>query len=203
MGKFNNHITEEYRAFIAHQRIFFVASAPLDRDGHVNLSPKGLDTFRILNDNRVAYIDFIGSGNETSAHILENGRITFMFCAFEGKPNILRLYGNAFAILPGDPQWNEFAGYFPVYGNARQVIVADIHKTQTSCGFGVPLFEYKGERSIMFEWAEKKGPHGLEQYIQDKNLQSMDQLPTALGHKQTSASIMTNELTVDSLSKGK
>ena len=180
MGKFNDHITDEYRSFIEKQHIFFVATAPLANEGHINLSPKGLDTFKVLSSNRVAYLDFIGSGNETSAHLLENGRITFMFCAFEDKPNILRLYGKGYTILPGDEEWKEFSSHFKNYPNTRQIIVANIHKTQTSCGFGVPFYEYKGERDIMFEWAEKKGTEGLEKYKKEKNLRSIDGIPTAL-----------------------
>ena len=115
MGKFNDHITDEYRSFIEKQHIFFVATAPLANEGHINLSPKGLDTFKVLSSNRVAYLDFIGSGNETSAHLLENGRITFMFCAFEDKPNILRLYGKGYTVLPGDEEWKEFSSHFKNY----------------------------------------------------------------------------------------
>jgi predicted pyridoxine 5'-phosphate oxidase superfamily flavin-nucleotide-binding protein len=180
MGKFNDHITDEYRSFIENQKMFFVATAPANNEGHINLSPKGLDTFRVVSQNRVVYLDFIGSGNETSAHLLENGRVTFMFCAFDGKPNILRLYGRGYTVLPGDEQWEVLSSLFKNYPNTRQIIVADIHRTQTSCGFGVPLYEYSGERSIMFEWAEKKGPEGLEQYKKDKNFRSIDGLPTAL-----------------------
>ena len=102
MGKFFTNILDHHKAFIEKQKMFFVASAPLSADGRVNLSPKGMDSFRIFEDNRVAYMDIIGSGNETSAHILENGRITFMFCAFDGPPLILRLYGKGYAVLPGD-----------------------------------------------------------------------------------------------------
>src|SRR4051812_33447922 len=132
MGKFNDHITEDYKSFIERQRIFFVATAPIDNDGHINLSPKGFDSFKVLSPNRVAYVDVIGSGNETSAHVLENERLTFMFCAFEGKPNILRLYGKGYTVLPDDREWNELALHFTIYPNTRQIIVADIHKTQTS-----------------------------------------------------------------------
>lgn len=183
MGKFNNHITEEYKAFIEKQHVFFVATAPFSKEGHINLSPKGLDTFRVLSPTRVAYMDFVGSGNETSAHILENGRITFMFCAFEGKPNILRLYGVGYTVLPNNIEWNELAAHFNVLSNTRQIIVADIHTTQTSCGFGVPLYEYNGEREIMFEWAEKKGVDGIEKYKREKNVSSIDGMPTALAQE--------------------
>ncbi len=158
--------------------MFFVCTAPLAADGRINISPKGLDTFRVLSEHQVAYLDFIGSGNETSAHTLENGRITLMFCAYQGPPNILRLYGKGFAVLPGTEHWNTYAAHFDAYPNVRQIMVADIDLVGTSCGYGVPLYEYAGERQIMFDWAEKKGEAGLSAYIQEKNLKSLDGLPT-------------------------
>ena len=160
--------------------MFFVGTAPLAADGHVNLSPKGLDSFRVLSRNKVAYMDLIGSGNETSAHVLENGRITFMFCAYEGPPNILRLYGQGYTVLPGDAEWNELAPLFTLQPGTRQIIVGNIHKVQTSCGYSVPLYEYSGERDHADKWARKKGPEGLQQYQQDKNQFSLDGLPTLL-----------------------
>jgi hypothetical protein len=183
MGKFGNFITPAHKKFIQDQHIFFVATAPLSADGRINVSPKGLDCFRVLNENKVAYMDLISSGNETSAHTLENGRITFMFCSFSDKPNILRLYGTGFTILPGSEIWDQYAKDFTIYPSTRQIIVADINLVQTSCGFGVPLFDYNGERDVHFEWAEKKGAEGLNQYIRDKNLKSLDGLPTNLGLK--------------------
>jgi len=181
MCKTSDRITPEFRDFILAQRVFFVATAPLSGDGHVNLSPKGLDSFRVISPARVAYLDIVGSGNETSAHLLENGRITFMFCAFEDAPNILRLYGKGLTVLPGDAQWAELSVLFDLPLATRQIIVADIHKVQTSCGFGVPLYEYLGERDQAQKWAEKKGPEGLEAYKEEKNRISLDGLPTALG----------------------
>ena len=178
MGKFHEAILPAHREFIKKQHLFFVCTAPLDSDGRINISPKGLDTFRVISDKQVAYLDFIGSGNETSAHTLENGRVTFMFCAYQGPPNILRLYGKGFAILPGTADWHTYASHFELYPNTRQIIVADIDLVGTSCGYGVPLFEYTGERKIMFDWAEKKGEDGLKHYIQEKNLKSLDGLPT-------------------------
>jgi hypothetical protein len=180
MGKFHDSMMEHHIAFIEKQKLFFVASAPLNREGHVNLSPKGLDSFRVLSDNRVAYMDIIGSGNETSAHILENGRITFMFCAFEGPPNILRLYGKGRAVLPSDIEWADLSALFTITLSTRQIIVADIHKVQTSCGFSVPLYEYAGERDHAEKWAESKGKEGLAAYKIQKNYISMDGLSTAL-----------------------
>jgi hypothetical protein len=180
MGKFYTEILDQHKEFIEKQRMFFVATAPLNADGHVNLSPKGLDSFRLFPDNRVAYMDIVGSGNETSAHILENGRITFMFCAFEGPPLILRLYGKGYAVLPGDMEWPELASHFTLTMSTRQIIVADIDLVQTSCGFGVPYYSYEGERDHAQKWAANKGTEGLEMYKADKNLVSLDGLPTAL-----------------------
>ncbi len=178
MGKFHESILPAHQEFIKKQHLFFVCTAPLDASGHINISPKGLDTFRVLSDKKVAYMDFIGSGNETSAHTLENGRITFMFCAFQGPPNILRLYGKGVTVLPGTEHWEEYAQQFNLYPSTRQIIVADIDLVGTSCGYGVPLYEYSGERRILFDWAERKGEAGLSTYIQEKNLKSLDGLPT-------------------------
>lgn len=180
MGKFYDSINGHHEEFIKAQHLFFVSTAPLDADGHINLSPKGLDSFKILSPLRVAYMDIVGSGNETSAHILENGRITFMFCAFAGPPNILRLYGKGYTVLPGDSEWPGLATHFKLLAATRQIIVADISKVQTSCGFGVPYYEYTGERDHAHKWAEKKGADGLEAYKKEKNLVSLDGLPTAL-----------------------
>lgn len=181
MGKFHDAIAPVHRKFIGKQHLFFVSTAPLSAEGRVNLSPKGLDCFRVLSEHRVAYMDLISSGNETSAHTLENGRITFMFCSFEGAPNILRLYGKGFTVLPGTEAWDDYAPHFTIYASTRQLIVADIDLVQTSCGFGVPLFTYNGERDIHFDWAEKKGKDGLLDYMQEKNRISLDGLPTSLG----------------------
>jgi hypothetical protein len=181
MGKFHDSIKPAHKEFIEKQHMFFVATAPLSANGRINLSPKGLDCFRVLSDQQVAYMDLISSGNETSAHTLENGRITIMFCSFEGAPNILRLYGKGFTVLPGSEQWNEFASHFTIYPSTRQIIVVNIDLVQTSCGFGVPLYNFVGDRDIHFEWAEKKGKDGLYDYVQEKNLKSLDGLPTDLG----------------------
>src|SRR6201986_138488 len=132
MGKFFDTIKDQHKEFIEKQKMFFVGSAPLNADGHVNLSPKGLDSFRVLSDSRVAYMDVIGSGNETSAHLLENGRITFMFCAFDGPPLILRLYGKGYTVLPEDAEWAEIAVHFELMLSTRQIIVADVYQVQTS-----------------------------------------------------------------------
>lgn len=179
MGKFSQAISLEHMGFIAKQKMFFVGSAPLAANGHINVSPKGTDSFRVLTPNRVAYLDLVGSGNETSAHLLENERITLMFCAYEGAPNIMRLYGKGRTLLPQDAAWQELATKFDVVLGTRQIIIADIHLVQTSCGFSVPLYKYIGERDFAQKWAVKKGEDGLNQYIMDKNLKSLDGLPTA------------------------
>jgi hypothetical protein len=180
MGKFFDNILAHHKEFIEKQRMFFVATAPLTAEGHVNLSPKGMDSFRVFSDNRVAYMDIVGSGNETSAHILENGRITFMFCAYEGPPLILRLYGKGYTVLPGDSEWPELSSHFKLMLSTRQIIVADIDMVQTSCGFGIPYYTYTGERDHAGKWAANKGEEGLEIYKAEKNLVSIDGLPTAL-----------------------
>lgn len=180
MAKVFDSITPDLQQFITAQHLFFVATAPLSPTGHVNLSPKGLDCFRILSPNRVTYLDLTGSGNETSAHLLENGRITLMFCAFQGAPCILRLYGQGQVVLPEAAEW---AGLYPLFSpiaGARQIIVADIDRVQTSCGLGVPLMEYQEQRSALVNWAENKGKEGLAAYWQQKNLISVDGLPTPL-----------------------
>jgi hypothetical protein len=169
--------------FIQRQHLFFVASSPLSAEGHINLSPKGLESLCILSPRRVAYLDLVGSGNETSAHLRENGRITIMFCAFEGAPTILRLYGQGRTVLPTHPEWETLAQHFARkdFPGARQIIVVDITRVQTSCGSGVPLFDYQGERDQLIQWAEKKGAEGLRTYIQENNCASLDGLPTELG----------------------
>ena len=183
MAKFHTQIEDHHREFIESQHMFFVSTAPLSAEGHINLSPKGLDSFRTLSPTKVAYMDIVGSGNETSAHILENGRITFMFCAFSGPPNILRLYGRGYAVIPEDAAWRELSAHFNILPSTRQIIVADISKVQTSCGFAVPYYKYKGDRDHSHKWAEKKGPQGLEHYKREKNMISLDGLPTALAAK--------------------
>lgn len=180
MGKFFNDIQDHHKKFIEKQRMFFVGTAPLSSEGHVNVSPKGMDCFRVLSNNRVAYMDIVGSGNETSAHMLENGRITFMFCAFDGPPNILRLYGRGYTVLPADAEWGNLSNQFPLVLATRQIIVAAIDMVQTSCGFSVPFYSYEGERDHAEKWADAKGAAGLEAYKAEKNLISLDGLPTAL-----------------------
>jgi hypothetical protein len=164
--------------WITAQPLFFVASAPLSAEGHVNLSPRGLDSFRVLGAHEVAYLDLTGSGNETAAHLAENGRITVMFCAFSGDPKILRLYGRGRVVLPRDADWDALRTRFPAELPAeRQIVHVRVTRVQTSCGFGVPLLEYRGQRTMIHEWALRKGPKGLIEYRHRKNRRSLDGLP--------------------------
>jgi hypothetical protein len=177
MANVHPEISPELQAFIEAQHVFFVASAPSGPDGHVNCSPKGMDTFRVLSPTRVAYLDLTGSGNETAAHVRQNGRVTFMFCAFDGKPTILRLYGQGRAIGADDPEFAALAANFPALVGARQIVVADVHRVQTSCGFGVPKMAHTADRDTLLKWAESKGPDGLVAYREKKNGTSIDGLP--------------------------
>ncbi|NRA00738.1 MAG: pyridoxamine 5'-phosphate oxidase family protein [Myxococcales bacterium] len=181
MGDVFPEIDSRNAAFIRKQHVYFVATAPLAEEGLVNLSPKGLESFAILGPKQVAYLDLIGSGIETVAHLRENGRIVIMFAAFEGPPRILRLHGRAEAVEPDDPRFDQLAANFPKYDGVRSVIVVDVHRISDSCGYGVPLYEYQGERTQMVAWAEKKGPEGLERYKAENNAESLDALPGLRG----------------------
>jgi hypothetical protein len=183
MAKVHEAITPELKAFIEAQPLFFVASAPLSASGHINLSPKGLDSFRVLSPERVAYLDLTGSGNETAAHLHENGRITFLFCAFTGTPQILRLYGSGQIVLPDTPEWDELIPQFTLIPGARQIVMAQIHRVQTSCGFAVPCMELVEQREVLVRWAEKQGEERLNAYRAEKNIQSIDGLPTPFTQK--------------------
>ena len=176
MGRVLDAITDELAAFIAGQRVFFVATAPTD-GGHVNVSPKGLDTFAVLDPNTVAYLDLTGSGVETVAHLRENGRITIMFCAFDGKPNIVRLYGRGEVLPTGEPEAEALLPRFGAYPGARSVIRVQVDRVSTSCGYGVPLLGYEGERDQLLQFAERRGPDGLAEYREEKNAVSIDGLP--------------------------
>jgi len=178
MGKKYKEIEKPLQKFIEQQNIFFVATAA--PDGRVNVSPKGLDSLRILRKNRVAWLNLTGSGNETAAHVLESDRMTIMFCAFEGKPMIMRLYGHVTAVHPRDKNWGEFIAYFPAHAGARQIFDMQVDLVQTSCGSGVPLFDYAGERDQLQSWSEKKGTAELEKYWEEKNQISLDGKPTKI-----------------------
>jgi hypothetical protein len=178
MGKQYLSINEKLTDFIIRQQIFFVATAAAD--GRINLSPKGMDSLRIVSPNQVVWLNLTGSGNETAAHLLENDRMTLMFCAFEGDPKILRLYGHARCHYPDTEQWEAHIGRFPSLPGARQIIVMDVDLVATSCGFGVPLFDYQGEREELREWAKKKGEEGIKAYWQERNRISLDGKPTGI-----------------------
>lgn len=178
MAKFYNKITPRIKQFISAQKLFFVATAP--QNGRINLSPKGMDTFRIINNNTIAWLSVTGSGNETSAHILDTNRITIMFCSFEGAPNILRLYGKAIEVLPTHNTWNKYEALFPSLPGTRQIFIVTVESVQTSCGMSLPFYEYKGERNQLNDWATEKGKDGIEQYWNDKNKTSIDGLDTLL-----------------------
>ncbi|VTR95286.1 pyridoxamine 5 -phosphate oxidase : Pyridoxamine 5''-phosphate oxidase OS=Singulisphaera acidiphila (strain ATCC BAA-1392 / DSM 18658 / VKM B-2454 / MOB10) GN=Sinac_4573 PE=4 SV=1: Pyridox_oxidase [Gemmata massiliana] len=177
MGKTFSEIDDDLQNFIARQHLFFVATAPLSADGHVNVSPKGLDTFRVLGSTTVVYLDLTGSGVETIAHLRENGRLTIMFCAFEGRPRILRLYGHGRAVEPGDSDWSSVSAAFPDLAGVRAVVVMDVNRIADSCGYAVPLYQYAGDREQLVAWADKKGAEGLVQYRAQKNRASIDGLP--------------------------
>jgi hypothetical protein len=174
MASVHPSITPPVAEWIRAQHLFFVATAPLDGSGHVNLSPKGLDTLRILDDMTVAYLDLTGSGTETVAHVRENGRITLMWCAFEGPPRIVRIHGRGEVVALDDPR---VAGLFPDLPGARAAIVVRAVRISDSCGYAVPLYTFEGERSKLIEWAEHRSPEALVEYRATKNATSIDGLP--------------------------
>jgi hypothetical protein len=176
MAKHFPALEDEHRAFIEKQKIFFVASAA--PEGRVNLSPKGMDSLRVISPHRVAYLDLTGSGNETSAHVEACGRMTMMFCAFEGAPLILRLYGKGAILRKGTPDYEALLAHFVEITGARQIVRLDIDLVQTSCGYAVPFFDYREDRPNLVRWAENKGADGLEAYRKEKNTRSIDGLPT-------------------------
>ena len=176
MGNKISELSDSHLQFIAEQKIYFVATATAE--SRVNVSPKGMDTLKVLSCNSVAWLNVTGSGNETSAHIQQNPRMTIMFCAFEGTPLILRLYGIAKVVHKHDPEWNELSKMFKSLPGARQIFVLSIDLVQNSCGMAVPYFSYDGERGLLNEWAVKKGEEGLMQYQEEKNQMSIDGIPT-------------------------
>jgi hypothetical protein len=178
MGKRCTAINDAQRQFIATQKLFFVGTAA--RDGRVNVSPKGMDSLRVLGPNRVVWLNVTGSGNETAAHLRQSNRITLLFCAFEGDPKILRLYGGAAVIHPRDAQWSSLAALFPPLPGARQIVDVAVDLVQTSCGMAVPFFDYVGEREQLNDWARKKGDAGVRRYWDEKNQLSLDDQPTGI-----------------------
>lgn len=182
MAKTFDTIDPKLQSFIAKQKMFFVATAPLSEAGHVNVSPKGLDgTLAVLDDRTIAYLDFTGSGVETIAHIRENGRVCLMFCAFEGPPRIVRIHGTGDAVEPHQEEFESLRAHFSDYPGVRSIIRIVASRISDSCGYGVPLYRYEGERDQLSRWAERKGPEGLAQYQRDNNTESLDGLPSGLG----------------------
>jgi hypothetical protein len=178
MARFYPALDAKHRDFIATQKIFFTASGTAD--SRINLSPKGMDSLRVLDDKRVAWLDLTGSGNETAAHLRHDGRLTLMWCSFDANPLILRLYGRGRTVRRQDAEWAGLRPHLPALPGERQLIVLDIDSVQTSCGYAVPLYSYHGERDTLARWAEKKGAVGLLEYWREKNQASIDGLPTGL-----------------------
>ncbi|MGY6277972.1 pyridoxamine 5'-phosphate oxidase family protein [Methylomonas sp. MgM2] len=176
MGQRFNELSEKHIRFIAEQKLFFVGTATAD--SRVNISPKGMDSLRVLSPTRVIWLNVTGSGNETSAHVQIDPRMTVMFCAFEGKPLILRLYGTAKVIHSGDPEWLALFAHFEALPGARQIFDVNVDLVQTSCGMAVPYLSYTGERELLSDWAVKTGEQGIKAYWEDKNQISIDGIPT-------------------------
>ncbi|MCW5557983.1 MAG: pyridoxamine 5'-phosphate oxidase family protein [Verrucomicrobiae bacterium] len=177
MGSALEEITPDLQAWIAEQKVFFVATAPLSADGHINLSPKGGDSFRVLGPRRVAYLDLTGSGAETIAHLRENGRIVVMFCAFSGPPKILRLHGRGEVVREGHAEFAALHALFPPTPGSRSVIRIEVDRVGNSCGFAVPEYVFRRHRDTLDTWAAKQGPHGIAAYQSRKNARSLDGLP--------------------------
>lgn len=178
MAKHYPEITDEIQQFIETQKIYFVGSA--DDDGRVNVSPKGSDSFKVLGKNRAVWLNLTGSGNETAAHLLANNRMTIMFCSFDEKPMILRLYGSAKTVHQQDDAWEELSQLFPENIGTRQFFDMNVDLVHTSCGFQIPFFTYEGERPDLDKWAERKGRDGVEAYWQKNNTVSLDGKPTGI-----------------------
>ena len=171
-------LENKHRAFIEAQHLYFVGTA--GAAGYVNVSPKGMDSFRIIDEATVAWLNLTGSGNETAAHVLENGRMTVMFCSFDKQPLIMRLYGQATVAHPRDARWDELAALFPTYTGARQVFVLSLELVQTSCGYAVPYFKLKGERPTLTKWSDNHGESGIQEYWAEKNTKSLNDKDTGI-----------------------
>ncbi len=181
MGKQYAEISDKLKRFVEDQKMFFVGTAAAD--GRINISPKGMDSLRVPAPDRVLWLNVTGSGNETSAHVQENPRMTVMFAALEGNPMILRIYGKARVIHRNDPEWNEKAALFGSLPGARQIFELAVDLVQTSCGMGVPFYSYAGDREQLNEWADKKGEEGVKAYWEEKNQESIDGKPTHIVEK--------------------
>jgi hypothetical protein len=177
MAKVFDGISDALSEWLTQQAVFFVATAPLSGDGHLNLSPRGLDCFSVLGPRQVAWVDLTGSGVETIAHLQENGRVVLMWCAFTGPPKIVRLHGRGRVCLPGTPEYDDVTARHPSHLSTRAVVVVDVDRVSDSCGYGVPLMDLVGERDQLDRWAASKGPEGIVAYRAEKNAVSLDGLP--------------------------
>lgn len=178
MAEMFEELTEKHIQFIKNQKIFFVSTA--GAKGLINVSPKGLDSFRVISSSRIAWLNFTGSGNESAAHVLENGRMTIMFCSFDKHPLIMRLYGKATTIHPRDNKWDELSALFLPNVGTRQIFELDLELVQTSCGYAVPYLKFDGERPTLTKLAEKKGKEGIEEYWKENNMKSLDGADTGI-----------------------
>ena len=178
MGAKFKDIPENIAEFIKEQHIFFVGTA--GPEGRVNVSPKGMDSFRVINKNKIIWLNLTGSGNETAAHLLQNPRMTIMFCSFEKKPLILRLYGKAKIYHERDPEFHDYISHFPITPGSRQIIELDVDLVQTSCGYGVPFMDFVEERPTLRQWGENKGDEKIRKYWTDKNTESIDGFETKI-----------------------
>ena len=178
MVKRFEELSDVFTDFIQRQQMFFVGTAAAD--GRVNVSPKGMDSLHVLGRNRIVWLNLTGSGNETAVHLVENDRMTLMFCAFEGPPMILRLFGSAKAYHPRDPEWNEYISMFPTMTGSRQIYDLKIDLVQSSCGMAVPYFDFNEQRDQLTQWADKKGYEGISQFWGEKNQESVDGKPTRI-----------------------
>lgn len=181
MGKQYTELSGQHTQFIADQKVYFVGTATAD--SHINVSPKGMDSLRVLDSKHVAWLNVTGSGNETAAHVQQSPRMTIMFCAFEGAPLILRLYGKAQVVHKNDAEWRELYARFKPLPGARQIFILSIDLVQTSCGMGVPYYNFEAGREQLNEWADKKGEAGIKQYWLDKNQITIDEIPTHIAAK--------------------
>ncbi len=178
MARQFDHIDARNRAFIEEQHIFFVGTAA--PDGRVNISPKGMDSLRVMGPNRIVWLNLTGSGNETAGHLLQANRMTLMWCSFTTRPLIMRAYGTATTLQPGDAEFDDLAGLFPPSVAARQVFDMNVEMLQTSCGYGVPFMDYRGERDTLARWAEDKGSDGIHRWWREKNTRTIDGSPTRI-----------------------
>lgn len=181
MGKQFSELNEKHIEFIAEQKMYFVGTA--SETGSVNVSPKGGDSLRVIDNNTIAWQNLTGSGNESASHVIQNPRMTIMFCAFEGAPLILRAYGHARVLHQGDSDWDTYVGKFPPSVATRQIFLLDINLVQSSCGMSVPFYDYVADRDELAKWSERQGKEGVEKYWLKKNQKSIDGFETEIAKR--------------------